>query len=278
MTDTQTPLRANGYVDAFAFDGTNIWVFRGKRHLETIPLGAVDAINIRPATRLVNGVAELVHGDRARAVVFTWGHRREFATFSQVVLEARARLPPAHGPVAAPGQPLVAYGIQGQAVTFDGYNLAVFVGDRLVQEVVPGQLASISVTPIRPVGGNLTIVVRGGGRFVVGFQAVDRPAHARIVEAVQYGPINPQPAAALPSGGVDPWTASSLPVAAAAPVPVRQQQPVGYNAAGGLSPQGARTLRRLLTLSMWTEGIGLVLLILVPLAVVAGVCGWTLLR
>lgn len=277
MTDTQTPLRAHGYVDSLAFNGADIWVFRNKKHIETIPLAAVDAINTRPSTRLVNGVAELVHhGDRARPIVFTHGHRKEFATFTATVLEARAQLGPAYVPTPAPGQPLVAYGIQHQAVTYDGYTLAVYVGDRLVQQVVPGQLVSISVTPIRPAGGNLTIAIRGGGNVVVGFQAVDRPAFVRIVEAVQYGPVNPAPAA-FPSGGVDPWTASSLPVAAVVPGPVRQL-PVGYNAAGGLSPRNGRTLRRLLTLSMWTEGVGLVLVFLVPLAVVAAVCGWTVFR
>jgi hypothetical protein len=281
VTDTQRrasePLRAHGYIHSLAFDGTAIWVFRNKAHLEKIPLGAVDAINVRPSTRLVNGVAEIVHhGDRARAVVFTHGNRKEFAAFIDTILRARAGLP--WHPIelwATPAQPLIAYGIKGNAVTFDGHTVRVYVGDRIVQEVDLGRLATIAVTAILPATGNLTIGLRGGGKCVVGFQASNRPAFVRIVEAVERTRIAPSQPVRQSGPGSDPWPSASIPFVAPGPAPT--PAPQRYVVGAGLSPGTNRTLRRLLTLSMWTEGATLVLL-LIPVLIVAVICGWALLH
>lgn len=287
MTNTQDraneTLRAHGYVDSLAFDGTSISVFRNKKHVETIPLAAVDAINVRPSTRLVNGVVEIVHhGDRARAVVFTHGHRKEFDAFVPTVLQCRARLPwhPALSQ-ASPAQPLIAYGIKGNAVAFDGYTVRVYVGDRIIREVSLGELATITVSPILPATGNLTIGLRGGGKVVVGFQASNRPAFSRIIDAVERtrtGPMESFPRPVPAAGpGSDPWASASISIVAPVPATARRSAPQPYVAGAGMSPRANRSLRRLLTLSMWTEGASPVLLV-IPVLIVAAVCAWTLFR
>lgn len=279
------PLRAHGYIHSLAFDGTALWVFRNKKPLETIPLASVDTINVRQSTRLVNGVIEIVHHtDQARAIVFTHGHRKEFASFVETILQSRSRLPWHPAPLrASPAQPLIAYGIKGNAITFDGYTVRVYVGDRVVQEVNLGQLATIAVTPVLPATGNLTIGLRGGGKSVVGFQASNRPAFVRIVDAVEGTRIAPpQPAVRQSDPGSDPWASAPISLAGAVPFTAAPSSPVApvpqpYIVGAGMSPRANRSLRRLLTLSMWTEGVSLVLL-LIPVLVVLAICGWTVLR
>ncbi len=95
MTATE-PLRAHGLLHSATFDGTTIWVYRGRKQINAIPVAQLVDVRLNPGIRAItNGsIRFYVPAGMASEVVFTRGKLDQFQALFESVQRARTQASP----------------------------------------------------------------------------------------------------------------------------------------------------------------------------------------